>query len=281
MTSKTAIASCSRSKRMLSSTVSATQQYQWNKKVATAASVTKDTCQRKISADTYETISDIRRRGQLCDAIIKADGVEFPVHRLVMSACSPYFRALFTNGLHETEQRILEIPLISSKVLDVVIEFAYSREANITTENVEEVLPVADQLHILGLVKACCRFLKSHLTVENCVGIRNFARCYFCTQLDNDSMRFILRNFQEVCEKSSEILSLSLEEMIEILGHEELNVKTEEPVFEAIIKWIDHDVLKRKRHIFPLLECIRLCLLSTSYFVEKASGIEISAFFNV
>lgn len=246
------------------------QQFSWtSRKAASTSSINKDLCTRKISSQTYEVISDIRQRGQLCDAILKADGVEFPVHRLIMSACSPYFRALFTNGLHETEQKVLEIPQISAHVLDVVIDFAYKRIASITTENVEELLPVADQLHILGLVQHCCEFLKSHLTLENCIGIRNFARSYFCTQLDKDAMRFVLLNFQDVSENSSEILSLSLEEMIEIVAHEELNVKTEEPVFEAIIRWIDHNSAKRKQHIFPLLECIRLCLLSTSYFVEK------------
>ncbi|XP_067949053.1 kelch-like protein 10 [Watersipora subatra] len=257
---------------MLSPTLSVNQQFEWTKRVSSASSVNKDTCQRKISADTYAVISDIHRRGQLCDAILKADGVEFPVHRLIMSACSPYFRALFTNGLYETEQKVLEIPQISARVMDIIIEFAYSREASISTDNVEELLPVADQLHILGLVKACCQFLKSLICVENCIGIRNFARTYFCTHLDNDAMRFVLRNFQEVCEKSIEMLSLSLEEMTEILSHEELNVKTEEPVFEAIIRWIDHDTASRKQHIFPLLECVRLCLLSTSYFVEKVKA---------
>lgn len=242
----------------------------WAKRVESATKLSL--CQKKISAQACNVLTELRQKGQLCDAILKAEGIEFPVHRNLMSACSPYFRALFTNGLYETQQKVLEVPGVSAAVLEMVIDFAYTREADITAENVEELLPVADHLHIIGLVKACCQFLKANLTFENCIGIRNFARTYFCTQLDKDAMRFLLRNFQEICEKSSEILSISLDEMIEILGHEELNVKTEEPVFETIIKWIDQDVTGRKRHIFPLLKCIRLCLLSTSYFVEKVCG---------
>lgn len=242
---------------------------QWNSRMESSSHTTLDACQRKISATACDVLSELRQRGQLCDAVLKADGIEFPVHRPIMSACSPYFRALFTNGLYETQQKTLEIPGISAKMMEIVIDFAYTREAQVTSDNVEELLPVADHLHIVGLVKSCCKFLKSHLSIDNAIGIRNFARNYFCTHLENDAMRFILRNFQEICEKSNELLMLSLEEMVEILGHEELNVKTEEPVFETIIRWIDRDVESRKQHIFPLLQCIRLCLLSTSYFVEK------------
>lgn len=242
---------------------------QWNSRMESQSHTTLDVCQRKVSATACDVWSEFRQRGQLCDAILRADGVEFPVHRLILSACSPYFRALFTNGLHETEQKVLEIPGISANMMEIVIDFAYTREARVTSENVEELLPIADHLHIVGLVKASCKFLKSSLNIDNCIGIRNFSRNYFCTHLSNDAMRFILRNFHEVCEKSNELLMLGLTDMVEILGHEELNVKTEEPVFETIIRWIDHDVESRRQHIFPLFQCIRLCLLSTSYFVEK------------
>jgi len=228
-----------------------------------------DLCQKKVSMQACNVLCELRQRGQLCDATIKAEGIEFPVHRPIMSACSPYFRALFTNGLYETQQKVLEIPGISAKMMEVVIEYAYTRDANVNAENVEELLPVADHLHIIGLVKSCCEFLKANLSVENCIGIRNYARSYFCSQLEKDAMKFLLRNFQEVSEKSNELLALTLEEMIEILSHDELNVKTEEPVFATIIRWIDHSPSTRKEHIFPLLQCIRLCLLSTSYFVEK------------
>lgn len=254
---------------MAAETLPLDHNFSWLKKVD---SVTRQRCQRKISAQACDVLSELRERGQLCDAILKADDEsEYPVHRAILSACSKYFRALFTNGLYETQQKVLKIPQVSSRMLEVVIEFAYTREASITSDNVEELLPVADKLSIIGLVKMCCQFLKSNLTIENCIGIRNFARYYSCVQLDNDAMRFLLRNFQEICEKSSELLSISLDEMTDILAHDELNVKTEETVFEAIIRWIDFDVRQRRQHIYPLLKCIRLCLLSTTYFVEKVT----------
>lgn len=228
-----------------------------------------DTCQRKISAQACDVLSELRENGQLCDAVLKAEGVEFMVHRPIMSACSPYFRALFTSGLHETQQKELEIPGISARMMELIVNYAYTREAHINSENVEELLPIADYLHILGLLKLCCQYLESNLSVENCIGIRAFARAYFCTELEKESFKFLLRTFRELSVKSNEMLTLSSEDMVEILSHDELNVKTEKPVFEAIIRWIDYQPDSRKKHIFTLLQCARLYLLDTSYFVEK------------
>lgn len=42
----------------------------------------------------------------------------------------------------------------------------------VTVDNVEQLLPAADQFHVIGLVKACCDFLQRELTPANCIGIR-------------------------------------------------------------------------------------------------------------
>ena len=57
-----------------------------------------DETEKKMSAHACNVLNDLRRLGQLCDAVIKVEESQFPVHRAIMSASSPYFRALFTNG---------------------------------------------------------------------------------------------------------------------------------------------------------------------------------------
>ena len=68
--------------------------------------------------------------------------------------------------------------------MGLLIEYAYTREARVTAENVERLLPAADQFHVMGLVRACCDFLLSKLDDDNCIGIRGFARQYFCRNLE-------------------------------------------------------------------------------------------------
>ncbi len=139
--------------------------------------------ERKISSEACNVLNELRRTGTLCDAILRVEDGQFPVHRAIMSACSPYFRALFTNGMHETDQREVFIPGVTADMMSLLIEYAYTRDAHVTAENVERLLPAADQFHVLGLLKACCNFLHKNIDHENCLGIRNFAKNFFCTGL--------------------------------------------------------------------------------------------------
>ena len=36
--------------------------------------------------------NELRLEGRLCDVLIKEDGVEFNAHKIILCACSPYFR---------------------------------------------------------------------------------------------------------------------------------------------------------------------------------------------
>jgi kelch-like protein 10 len=82
------------------------------------------------------------------------------------------------------------IPGVTSDMMSLIIDYAYTRETVVTSENVERLLPAADQFHVLGLVKRCCDFLASGLDVDNCIGIRNFARNYFCSNLERIANRY-------------------------------------------------------------------------------------------
>ncbi|KAJ8317347.1 hypothetical protein KUTeg_005251, partial [Tegillarca granosa] len=227
---------------------------------------------KTFSIQACNVLADLRRSGKLCDAVIKVDNVEFPIHRAIVSACSPYFRALFSNELFDTDRREVIIPGVSADIMEMIIDYAYTRDAPITSETVERLLPAADQFHVAGLIKACCDFLQSEIDSENCIGIRNFARTYFCHALERHAFRYILHNFGDIFTRSMEYLQLNIDEVCEILSSDDLNVKNEEIVFDAVIRWIDYDTERRKCHIPCLLKCVRLGLLTTQYFVEKVKS---------
>ena len=162
-------------------------------------------------------------------------------------------RALFTSGWNNTEKKIYNIPGISPDMMKLIIEYAYTRTVPITPDNVEKLLAAADQFNIMGIVRGCCEFLKSELCLDNCIGICKFTDYYYCPELRQKAYMFILHNFEEMVKVSAEFLELSVTELKDIIEKDELNVKQEDAVFEAILKWISHDPQNRKQHISVLL----------------------------
>lgn len=170
-------------------------------------------------------------------------------------------RALFTTTLHGTEVKDVRLSGISSETMNQLISYAYLRHINVNEDNVRTLLITADYLSILGILKICCDYLTSMLTPKNCISIMQFAKAHFCQDLAQKAETYLLRNFNEVSVQSEEMLQLSLEDFKSIVSHDYLNVKSEDTVWEAILRWIDHDPEKRKQHIVTLMQTIRLGLL--------------------
>lgn len=154
-------------------------------------------------------------------------------------------------------------------MLQKLLLYVYLRKLEINEENVYSLLTTADYLSILGVLELCCKFLETSLTAKNAVGVLRFAREHFCHELSNNTWKFIMKNFTSISRESDELLTLPLNEFQEIINSDELNVKSEEIVWETILRWIDYKVDDRKQYVVALMKCVRLGLLDTQYFLEK------------
>lgn len=106
------------------------------------------------------------------------------------------------------------------------------------------------------------------LTPENCIGIMLFARDYYSC-LEEDARCFVMRNFLQVSQQSDELLDLLPEELKVILGADKLNVKSEEVVWDGILRWVNHDEENRKGNIVKLTKNDRLGLLNPKFILEN------------
>ncbi|CAF1403894.1 unnamed protein product [Adineta ricciae] len=225
---------------------------------------------RKYSSLTCHILSELRYSGEYSDVILRTDDQRlFKVHRAILCSCSAFFRALFTNGMNETTDRVVDIHDIHGDAMQSILDFAYTRDMKLNDNNIFEVLQAANQLQVLDLISLGENYLYEKLTPENILGIREFAAYFFCRRLYDLAQVYLLSHFTEISIKSAEFVELYLDQVVEILNSNELNVKSEEAVFDAIIRWIDHKVDERKSHIVDLLKCVRLGLLTTNFFLEK------------
>ncbi|XP_027857499.1 kelch-like protein 10 isoform X1 [Xiphophorus couchianus] len=214
------------------------------------------------------SLSDqLRLEGKLTDAIIIAEGVEFPVHKIILCNCTPYFCALFTRW-SSAEQKVFHIPGISSAMMRLILDYAYTNSLTVTEANVQELLQAADQLNVHEVVHVCCMFLKRLMRPDNCIGIWRYATICVHTELRWNAFEYILQHFEEIvlCD---EFLQLSANELAEIIEKDNLNVTKENKVYEALLKWTSHDLPERESYFQLLMTKIRLALFNIEYFKDK------------
>lgn len=137
-------------------------------------------------------------------------------------------------------------------MMRLMIEFAYTGSVNVTVDNAQELLLAADQFNINEIVKICSDFLEEQLCPENCIGIWQFSRIAITYQLPSKAYQYIIDHFEEVVS-NEEILQLSLSELLDILGKDDLNVKDERSLFRLVTQWISHNPEEREESILVLL----------------------------
>uniref|UniRef100_A0A8C6UJN3 Kelch like family member 10 n=1 Tax=Neogobius melanostomus TaxID=47308 RepID=A0A8C6UJN3_9GOBI len=193
--------------------------------------------------------SKMRRKNIFCDAVLEVGNDKFPVHKVVI--CSAMFR----------------IGGISSEIMALVLDYIYTESITISENNVQDLVMAADMLNLVDLVQMCFKFMQGQLCPANCIGIWRFSDFVISPETRDLAWRYIMNHFEEVVE-CEEFLELTVKELISITEADELNVKNESFVFEAIVHWT-HDHERRKRKFPQLLTKVRLSQIPLQYIQTK------------
>uniref|UniRef100_A0A3Q1IH28 BTB domain-containing protein n=1 Tax=Anabas testudineus TaxID=64144 RepID=A0A3Q1IH28_ANATE len=222
--------------------------------------------------------NELRLEGKFCDAVIKVEDVEFQIHKVILCNCSPYFCALFSRWSAE-DRLVFNIAGLSPRMMELIIEFAYTGSISVTEDNVQELLLAADLLNVVDVVQICSDFLSEQLCPENCIGIWQFTNICFCSELQRKAYSYIIDNFEEVVSQE-EFLRLSAQELTDIIEGDDLNVRKESTVYESILHWIAHIPEERETHIAVLLSKVRLALTNEEYIKDDVMSNELVKYNN-
>lgn len=118
-------------------------------------------------------------------------------------------------------------------------------QIRLNEDTIQDVVQAADLLLLTDLKALCCEFLEGCIAAENCIGIRDFALHYCLHHVHYLATEYLETHFRDV-SSTEEFLELSPQKLKEVISLEKLNVGNERYVFEAVIRWIAHDVEMRK-----------------------------------
>ncbi|XP_028656901.1 kelch-like protein 1 [Erpetoichthys calabaricus] len=225
------------------------------------ASCTEEFYQAAHHAEqTFQKMENYLKQQQLCDVLLIAGNRKIPAHRIVLSAVSDYFAAMFTSDVCEAKQEEIKMEGIDPNALWDLVQFAYTGCLELKEETIENLLAAACLLQLPQVVDVCCHFLMKLLHPSNCLGIRAFADAQGCIELMKVAHSYSMENIMEVI-RNQEFLLLSADEILKLLASDDVNVPDEETIFHALMMWVKHDLQKRCKDLSMLLAYIRLPLL--------------------
>ncbi|EAW64665.1 kelch repeat and BTB (POZ) domain containing 5, isoform CRA_b [Homo sapiens] len=215
-------------------------------------------------------LKDMLDHGKFLDCVVRAGEREFPCHRLVLAACSPYFRARF---LAEPERAgELHLEEVSPDVVAQVLHYLYTSEIALDEASVQDLFAAAHRFQIPSIFTICVSFLQKRLCLSNCLAVFRLGLLLDCARLAVAARDFICAHFTLVA-RDADFLGLSADELIAIISSDGLNVEKEEAVFEAVMRWAgsgDAEAQAERQRALPtVFESVRCRLLPRAFLESR------------
>ena len=93
----------------------------------------------------------LREENEFADVTLACkDGQQIEAHKVILAACSPFFRDLLRRNKHP--HPLIYLRGVKSEDLVGIVDFLYSGEANVNQENLDSFLAIAEELELKGFL---------------------------------------------------------------------------------------------------------------------------------
>ena len=196
----------------------------------------------------HEKKVDLWKQYQLqrhCDVTLTTAGeVTLECHRKPLRSSSYFERKLedHDNNLNNSISKcnvmhtFISLPSISLEALTTLIRFAYTGECLINKENIREVLKFSELWDFPYVTSKCFMYLMQTATINNACShfqMIKEAGCS-CKRVIDYFSCFIRTHFRELY-RSNQIKDLTLDTLSILLKSDEINVESEDVLFESIL----------------------------------------------
>ena len=220
--------------------------------------------------------AQFRDQSEFIDVRLKVCEDIFPAHRIVLAANSDYFHAMFTAGMMESKQEVIELKdeSISPDTFKIVMDSIYTRDLHVNEENVFKVLAAADHLQVTSVVKLCCDFLliqciQLRFDVETYCRVWTIADRHGLKDLQEAAEHEMASKFMDVCENQEFLTHIGADQLFSILSRDDLRAPSETSVFKSVMQWIKQKKEERMAVAAKVIGAVRLGLVDIRIMIEE------------
>ena len=124
----------------------------------------------KYHKNLSSNFNELYYSGDFSDfTIICADGIEFPVHRCVLSVHSPVFKAMLQTNMIESKNNVVEVDDIDGHDMNEILHFIYTQKVRNIHENLHGLMYGAEKYQLESLKELCLDHMYNHIKFENVI----------------------------------------------------------------------------------------------------------------
>ena len=98
-----------------------------------------------------QSFANLRNESSLFDVtLVSEDHKQMSAHKVVLSACSDFFKDIFNRNVHS--HPLVYLDSIESSELDLIVDYIYHGEVQVNQDKVERFLELGQRLKLGGLI---------------------------------------------------------------------------------------------------------------------------------
>jgi len=145
-----------------------------------------------------ERLSMLVGSEELSDVTFHVAGTRIPAHKFILRVRSEYFNNMFSIGLKESRNTVIEIQDCTDAIFLEVLRFIYTGDCTITEASCVGMLEQANLLRLDRLTTMCEQYWRDSINIENAATILELSEHYNAYQLNQVALEFIFQHVKEV-----------------------------------------------------------------------------------
>jgi len=105
----------------------------------------------EFQTNMVSSFKHLREEKSFTDVTLACDGQTCKAHKMVLSACSPYFKALLEEN--PSKHPIIILKDVPFSHLQAILEYMYAGEVNVSQADLPAFLKTAERLKVKGLAE--------------------------------------------------------------------------------------------------------------------------------
>ncbi|XVE73771.1 hypothetical protein DITRI_Ditri11bG0144400 [Diplodiscus trichospermus] len=211
-----------------------------------------------------------------CSTVLRVKTVH--ISSPILAARSPFFYKLFSNGMRESEQRHVTLRINASEesALMELLNFMYSNTLSVTTAPaLLDVLMAADKFEVASCMRYCSRLLRNlPMTPESALLYLDLPSSVLMGEavqpLTDAAKQYLAARYKDITKFQEEVMALPLAGIEAILASDDLQIASEDAVYDFVLKWAraQYPKLEDRREVldsrlarfirFPYMTCRKL-----------------------
>ena len=150
--------------------------------------------EEKISIDYEFALND----KDLSDVQILCKNRVFDCHRIILSARSTVFRAMFYTNMVEANHKKVEIKELEPSTVQAMLQYIYTGKTDFSFTKPEDLLAAANMYDLQNLRSQCENHLNDNLEISNCIDMLILGDLHEAEVLKRDALKLTALNMSNV-----------------------------------------------------------------------------------